>query len=118
MKAEYARSQKSTSEGRRSLQGRKTRAILKGRAAKTVSPLSKDTVRAGTHHSQGNLLADVAMDDRHSTVPFLGKKLGETREKRICLRCKLATSGQCEWREVGALQMAEPQILFLFRLLS
>ena len=117
MKAEYARSQKSTSEGRRSLQGRKTRAILEGRAAKTVSPLSKDTVRAGTHHSQANLLADVAMDNRH-TVPFLGKKLGETREKRICLRCKLATSGQCEWREVGALQMAEPQILFLFRLLS
>ena len=40
-----------TSKGRRTLQGRKTRAILKGEAAETVSPLSKDAMRASTHHS-------------------------------------------------------------------
>ena len=83
VKAELARSQKSTSKGRRSLQGRKTRAVLKGKAAETASPLSKDAVRAGTHHSKRYRLAYITMDDRHRTVPLNGKDVRETLEKVV-----------------------------------
>ena len=51
-------------------EGRKTRAILKGKAAETVSPLSKDTVRAGTHHSKGHELANLSSKWRVFRLDF------------------------------------------------